>query len=132
MGMKVTRDSKTGDISVRQQGYIESIVEEEDHLREGKEEMSPHFSNFSADRSKSKLSGESPEKVYFHKKVMQLMYLAVHTRPDILFDIVVLASRCDTPSNDDLKSLKRILRFVYQTRSDGLKNRRENCNTMLQ
>ena len=121
LGMKVSRDPNTGDISVRQQGYIESIVEEEDHLKVGKEEASPHYSNFAADKSKSEQSGQSPKVEYFKKKVMQLMYLAVRTRPDILFDIVVLAARLDTPSNEDLKSLDRILRFVYQTRSDGMR-----------
>ena len=120
LGMKITRDPLSGDISVKQQGYIESIVEE-DHIREGKRETSPHYCTFSADRSTGDLSGKSPRSDYFRRKVMQLMFLAVRTRPDILFDVVVLSARTENPSNNDLKSLDRILRFVYQTRSDGMK-----------
>ena len=114
LGMKISRDPNTGDITVKQQGYIESIIEE----------SSPHYSNFTSDKSKSDMSGESSECEYFRKKVMQLMFLAVRTRPDILFDIVVLAARTERtekPSNDDMKSIDRILRFVYQTRTDGMK-----------
>ena len=84
-----------------------------------KMESTPHFYNFTTDRSKDS-SGESLKGEYFQRKTMQVMYLAVRTRPDILFDIVVLSARCDNPSNDDVKSLERILRFVYQTRSDGM------------
>ena len=120
LGMKISRNPKTGDISVKQQGYIESIIEEED-LKEGPEEKSPHYSNFSADKSKSEMSGKSPKQEYFRQKTMQLMYVAVRTRPDILFDIVVLSSRCENPSNDDVKSLAKIMRYIYQTRTNGLK-----------
>ena len=35
LGMKVSRNPITGDITVKQQGYIESFVEEEE-FREGK------------------------------------------------------------------------------------------------
>ena len=118
LGMKVSRNPITGDITVKQQGYIESIVEEEE-FREGKMEPTPHYYNFTTDRSKDS-SGESVKGEYFHRKTMQLMYLAVRTRPDILFDVVVLSARCDNPSNDDVKSLDRILRFIYRTRSDGM------------
>ena len=122
LGMRISRDPMTGDVSAKQQGYIESIVEQE-HTREGKEEASPHYSNFTADKARSDLSGKSSKAEYFRRKVMQLMYLAVRTRPDILFDVAILSARCDNPSNHDLKSLDRILRFTYQTRSSGLRFR---------
>jgi hypothetical protein len=51
---------------------------------------------------------------------MQAMYLAVKTRPDVLLDIVVLASRLENPSIEDVNILKRVLVYLYQTKDDGM------------
>ncbi len=59
--MRISRDPVTRDISVKQQGYIESIVEQE-HLRERKDEASPLNSNFTANKARSDLSGKSHQR----------------------------------------------------------------------
>ena len=120
LGMRVSRNPTNNDITLTQMGYIESIFEE-DHLQtEDKKVSSPHYSNFSADKSKDS-SPLDENKEYFRRKVMQVMYAAVRTRPDVIFDTVVLAGRCENPTEKDMASLRRILIFLYQTRTDGLR-----------
>ena len=59
---------------------------------------SPHYSNFSADKSKDS-SPPTDKKEYFRRKVMQVMYAAVRTRLDVLIDTVVLAGRAEVSPN---------------------------------
>ena len=52
LGMRVSRNPRNNDITLTQSGYIESIYEEENLHTEEKSVSSPHYSNFSADKSK--------------------------------------------------------------------------------
>ncbi len=53
LGMKISRNAITGDIQCKQQGYIESIIEEEEdeQLKSTKTNSTPHYYNFSTNRS---------------------------------------------------------------------------------
>ena len=53
---------------------------------------------------------------------MQIMYLAVRTRPDVLLDVVVLAGSLENPSVRDIIILKRLLVYLYQTRDNGFRD----------
>ena len=117
LGMKIERRERS--VKVSQQIYIENMIEDEDNLELNTIVTTPHPSNFAQDRSRDN-SPKSAEVEYFRKKVMQVMYLAVRTRPDVLLDVVVLAGRLQDPSVNDIAVLKRILTYLYQTRQSGL------------
>jgi hypothetical protein len=117
LGMKIERRNRT--VKVSQQLYIENMIEDDDNLDLDTRITTPHPLNFAQDRSKDK-SPKSAEVEYFRRKVMQVMYISVRTRPDVLLDVVVLAGRLANPSVDDIAILKRILIYLYQTRQSGL------------
>jgi len=50
------------------------------------------------------------DKTLFLMILMALMYIARMTRPDILFVLTFLASRCERPTEQDLSKLKHVLR----------------------
>ena len=46
---------------------------------------------------------------------MSLMYLALISRPDILFAVTYLATKCSRPTLAGFSKLKRILRYLAGT-----------------
>ena len=58
--------------------------------------------------------------VDFRSKLMKLMYVAIRTRPDILFHIVTLSSRMSKPKSGDDIRLDKVLRYLYDTQSHGI------------
>jgi hypothetical protein len=46
---------------------------------------------------------------------MALMYLARFTRPDILFAVVFLATRCETPTTNDMTQAINIVKYLSTT-----------------
>lgn len=61
-----------------------------------------------------------PEIKKFLSIVMSLMYLARFTRPDILFSVTVLATRCSRPTATDMTHAYRVLRYLAGTPNHGL------------
>ena len=49
-----------------------------------------------------------------------ISYLAQMTRPDLLFSVSVVASRCQAPTVYDMRRVKRILRYIIGTQDYGL------------
>jgi len=52
--------------------------------------------------------------------IMSLMFIARFTRPDVLFLVSFLATRCKNPSVNDWKKAIRILCYLSGTRNEGL------------
>ena len=121
LGMRIIQDCNF-QVHVSQTAYIENIVEDEDDgTYSNQNYSSPHNTEFSQDRSKdSSPKADQHDADFFRKKTMQLMYVAVRTRPDILLDIVVLSSRMKDPSIADLATVRRIISYLYNTRMFGL------------
>jgi hypothetical protein len=109
-------------IQVSQTAYIENIVEDEiDETYLNNKYSTPHSVEFSQDRSKDhSLKANKTDSDFFRKKTMQLMYVAVRTRPDILLDIVVLSRRMKDPTDADVATVKRIISYLYNTKTAAL------------
>jgi histone deacetylase 1/2 len=56
----------------------------------------------------------------FHTLVAKLLYLAKRVRPDVLLPVSFLATRVHGPDQDDLKKLRRILRYLKGTYQLGI------------
>ena len=56
----------------------------------------------------------------FHHIVAQLLYAAVRARPDILLPVIFLTTRVTKATQEDLKKLRRVLRYVNGTVDLGL------------
>ena len=54
--------------------------------------------------------GESS--IEFHSRVVKLLYLAQHVRPNSLTPIAFLSTRTRAPTDDDQRKLERVLRYL--------------------
>jgi hypothetical protein len=56
----------------------------------------------------------------YTSKLLKLMYLAKRTRPDILFTMSFLATKCKDPCVSDQLKLDRVLMYINGTQDLGL------------
>jgi hypothetical protein len=56
----------------------------------------------------------------FREVVGSLLYLATHTRPDISFTVGMLGRAMAAPSAQDVVAVKRLMRYLSETRYYGL------------
>lgn len=56
----------------------------------------------------------------FRSTVMKLMYIAIRTRPDILYPVIILSSHLNEPSSKDSLSLCRIIGYLKKNSKHGL------------
>lgn len=66
------------------------------------------------------------ENIPYRELIGSLMYLAVGTRPDIMYAVSKLSQFLETPTNNHWSAAKRILRYLQGTKSLGL-----NYNKMI-
>ena len=57
---------------------------------------------------------------YFHSTVMRMMYLAKRVRPDILLPISFLSTRVSRCTEEDMKKLNRVLKYINGTKDMGI------------
>ena len=57
----------------------------------------------------------------YHSGVGMLLYLAKHTRPDIANAVRELSKLNDCPTEHGFKEMKRVIKYVLDTRNKGLK-----------
>jgi hypothetical protein len=57
----------------------------------------------------------SKERESFHSMVAKLLYLAKRARPDILLAISYLSTRVQSPNEEDLKKLSRVIGYLAHT-----------------
>ena len=121
LGLKIVRDPSTGEITLEQPSYIDSLVE---NVPDGDIPGAPA----TKDLLRRHDLGELVDKSKFLSQVMSLMYLATKTRPDILFAVSTLASRCGEPRRSDMDQLDRVLRYLRGTRGFKVRLKCRNMN----
>lgn len=68
---------------------------------------------FKTDPSSQTLSSDTRDLP--HTTVSSLLYLSLCVRPDLLVSVTFLWSRVQTPTEEDLSKLKRVLRYLSCT-----------------
>jgi hypothetical protein len=114
LGMEVTR--KNGEVKLAQPGYIIKILEKSGI------NLDKDFVDTAYVEPKQPKPRDAP-KVDRHKYlelIGMLNYLAVLTRPDILYALSRCAQRCSDPDEYDLKMVLRIFKYLNGTRNFGL------------
>ncbi len=114
LGLEICRQKGKG-VKVNQSYYVNEFLKEFEV--EGTV-VTPTDGNFmSVD------TGEACEQVdstSYRSMVMKVMYVATRTRPDVLYCIGVLATRCNKPTRGDMHRLRRILKYLAGTVDNGL------------
>ncbi len=56
----------------------------------------------------------------YMQKVGSWLYLAMHTRPDILYAVTTLSRHCKEPHSEHMTAIDRVLQYIHNTKSLGL------------
>ena len=116
LGIKITRDRKRREFRMSQQAYIDRMLQEfnMDQCKGiatpmDKGDLLPIVTTDSID----------PETPY-RQAIGKLMYTMVSTRPDIAYPVSVLSRYMANPDQKHWKAIKRIFRYLKETRELGL------------
>ena len=119
LGMNISRDRPNRTMYVSQPGYLDTILQrfEVDYCKSPTTPMSVTY--HSARPTDSEPLPLSDVQRY-QSIVGSLMYLASHTRPDLLYSVTSLARHGKTPIAYDLSAAIRVLRYLKSTRDLAL------------
>ena len=78
----------------------------------------PASDNLFTIRDASKLELEDSQ--WYHTQVAKLLYLAKRTRPDILLAVSFLTTRVQSPDEDDMNKLIRVLKYLNGSKDLGI------------
>jgi membrane-bound inhibitor of C-type lysozyme len=112
LGM-VIDNSNSKFIKLSMPSYIEQVIKETD-IGNGIAATPAALDLFDIDDDSPLLSGDSKEA--FHTSVAKLLYLSKRARPDILLPVTFLCTRVQYPTEQDLKKLKRVIKYLNGTK----------------
>jgi hypothetical protein len=115
LGMEIDLQQK-GKAKVTMSGYVDDILRTCDVMGFA---STPADDNLFVIRDDAKMLNDQ-DKEDFHSRVAKLLYLSKRVRPDMLLAISFLATRVQTPDEDDWSKLQRVLRYLNKTQSIGL------------
>jgi len=112
LGLQIT--CKNNETLINQTGYSEKITSSISLSKQGP--ITPHRYDFKPISPNCDQAGQGNYK----SDVMKLMYLATRTRPDIVYNTAVLATKTN-PSKQDFEDVQRVLKYIKATQLDGLR-----------
>ena len=117
LGMKIVHDKTKGNVWVGQQAYTEILLK-----KFGMESAKPVATPVenSTKLVKATDSQECIDQQKYQSAVGSLLYLAMATRPDIMFAVSNVAKFSAHPTNQHWTGVKRILRYLKGTADYGL------------
>ena len=109
LGMTIKKN-KDGSISISQEGFVEDLLRRY-NIKESKKQLNaPTASDFTYETEND---SSYHDKTGYTGLVMALMYLARYTRPDILFAVTYLSTKCANPSQNHYEKGIRILKYLF-------------------
>jgi hypothetical protein len=115
LGMQVYNNKKDGTITLSQPGYVDKILKEVG-FNELKISKTPYAT------IETYIDGDNDiVEVNEYLKLLGLLnYLAVFTRPDILYALSMCAQKCSHPNKGDMRKIMRIFRYIKGTKDKGI------------
>jgi hypothetical protein len=115
LGMRIDL-SIPGRAEITMQGYSDEVVSTSGVRGTAR---SPATDGLFETREGAELAGEAA-RVWFHKVVAMVLYLAKRTKPECLTAVSYLTTRVTKCTVDDLEKLQRLIRYIRATRDHGL------------
>ena len=119
LGMKFTRDTNTGAISIDQRAYIEHVLKrfnmENAHAKDTP--LPPHIHLSKSDCPATPVKDDVKS---YQQLIGSLMYIACGTRPDIAYAVNTCAQFMSNPGAAHIHAAKHILRYLKGTSNVGL------------
>ena len=110
LGMAIKFDYKRRLIRYDNSLYIQELAETHDVTTESNMPFKSNFMNHS-DQDKT-----MDDVRKYKSLVMALFYVAKRTRPDVLFPVSYLATRCAEPTQEDFEKAKGVLSYLLSTK----------------
>lgn len=113
MTLKFDYSGARGKVEITQPEYTRKLLES---YNVNQVADTPHTAHLFDVRENDK----AVDKRAFLSLVMKLMWLAKRSRPDILLPVSYLATKCQSPVEDDSKKLNRVLAYINATPEKGI------------
>ena len=123
LGMNISMKGP-GKLYISQPGYIRELLEE---FKPSRSFPTPCKEDIFK-RPEIELSGDPVEVTDYLSKLMKLMFLATRTRPDLLLTLSILSSKARAPNVYDMERLDRVVGYLLETATKGLKLEINNMN----
>jgi hypothetical protein len=117
LGMQVTNHEEF--ISLSQPGYLEKILEKSG-VGDGKSDI-PYSEQLVAKDD----DGELYDKTSYLELIGMLNYLAVLTRPDILYALSRCAQKCSQPTKRDYRNVMKVFKYLNNTKDFELRFKKQ-------
>lgn len=123
LGIDVIEEN--GKFFISQPNYIDKIVNEA-QLSEGKTSKIPLDVGYYKQEGVLLSSNDK-----YRKLIGMLLYLTTNTRPDIAASVSILSKKVEKPRDNDLTEVRRIIRYLRETRNLRLQLNGMNVDTSL-
>jgi len=114
LGLKVERDQTARTITLSQEAYINTVLEQF-HLEEANPVTMPMETGAVLTKDKDHLTGTQlkiSEYSPYQRAIGSLMYAATSTRPDIAFAVSMLSQFMRDPTHAHWEAAKRVMRYL--------------------
>jgi len=120
LGYNIWRERASRSLTLNQLGYILDFAERYNVSLTGPFPSTPM--DYLPDKaSKNNTLLDQRGVTDYQSRVGTLLYLAIQSRPDILYAISILSSHTKAPTRDHLTAINRVLAYVVGTRNIGLR-----------
>ena len=113
LGIKIIRDREKNTIYLSQQAYIQKLLN-----KLGFNNLNPTSTPIQENlKLLLNLENQSLDNIHYYQTIIgSLLYLSLGTRMDIMLATTKLAKFASNPSNNHLKALKQVLRYLKGTK----------------
>jgi hypothetical protein len=119
LGMKMDQSKDRGTIKLTQEGLVQTVADR--YPQKGnRKPTSPTAEDFLQEAPQGSAGANLTDQSEFLSIVMQLMYLARLTRPDILLPVTYLVTRTNKATVKDKMSVQHIIDYLRHTKSLGI------------
>lgn len=121
LGLQLTRNREDKSIHINQEFYIKKVIERF-QMNNANGISTPFDSNLKLSKDGTD-DGEDHEtiRVPYRQAIGSLMYAMVGCRPDIAYSVNFLAKFSEQPKSSHWNAIKRILRYLIDTKDYGLR-----------
>ena len=118
----ISFEQNEGIIRMHQKAFIDKImtVYKMKNCKGSNVPMQPGWRPSMEDSAKSDDAKKEMAKIPYREAVGSLLYLALGTRPDIMYPVAALARYCQCPGRAHWTALKKIIQYLKQTRNNSL------------
>ena len=107
-----------GKVKVTMKGYTDDLLMELEEIIEGVSATPAASDLFKINEASERLDKGGKE--FYHTFTAKLLYLAKRVRPDILTVVSFLCKRVQEPTVEDMKKLKKVIKYIRHTRDLGI------------